>query len=451
MATNSTVQDSPAIFDLKSLRAGDIVFAYSGSSRLKGRLRPNLNVTGQRLLMAVRRKHQIPLRTALPRYSHVMLGLGNGLVIHADGKKVCVEIISDALKYDTDDAASFRIYRRRDLSPAQGRKIADAATRYYEQKYRFLSFFLTSRATPEADNTQFCSRLVAKAFRSVGAPVSRLPDHRTLPLDLYNSCQSSEWIDVSCEFKQQPIAADIVRLIEELIGLQDSTKGSPQKPLEQPCEGDRNVAEGARTLLSVKFELARDMHETIEKVIKARSEHLAWAMTLHPDRLDDNGAKQVATVLEDLKRLLNYAFLTNIDKLDPLTSLDTSWGLGEFAGLPEPAARQKLRRSSATNEILADYRIALIGLLSVFGGRRVYPAGRPDYIELSASLLSIRDIARFEVSDCPFSWVEDEQERETFRKHFRAIVMLCKELDRLQGVAQVETSEFCGPPEVTST
>src|SRR5690606_40510835 len=118
-------------------RAGDIIFFDSNSPRFWSRLKRNVNVTGQRLLAATRHsKHRISIFGRIPKYSHVILGLDGGIVIHADGKSVEIEVITDALHIATAEQAHYTIYRHKGISDVTRQKISLEAIRYYRQKYR---------------------------------------------------------------------------------------------------------------------------------------------------------------------------------------------------------------------------------------------------------------------------------------------------------------------------
>jgi hypothetical protein len=172
-----------------------------------------VNVVGQRVLAAIRRREPITLKPRIRRYSHVMLGVGDGLIIHADGKTVAVEVISDALHHATSEASRFQVYRRRDASVDVTAKIVTSAMRYYNQRYRFSTYFNTD---PGGDTTMFCSRLVAHAYRSAGAQLTPLQDNRVLPVDLYQICQSKEWMEITSEFVVEPVDAAVDELFPSI-------------------------------------------------------------------------------------------------------------------------------------------------------------------------------------------------------------------------------------------
>src|SRR5690606_4075524 len=145
---------------------------------------------------------RISIFDRIPKYSHVILGLDGGIVIHADGKSVEIEVITDALHIATAEQAHYTIYRHKGISDVTRQKISLEAIRYYSQKYSFSPFFqksstLSKKSTSSnEDTTQFCSRLVAYVYRVSGVELSNLPDHKVLPVDLFKVCSLPPWEDI---------------------------------------------------------------------------------------------------------------------------------------------------------------------------------------------------------------------------------------------------------------
>jgi uncharacterized protein YycO len=201
-------QSTAPRFYLSALRPADIVFVYDQSRGLLNKADRLVNVHAQSVLAALR-KVEATVGGVSP-YSHVMLGIGAGLIIHADGKTVSIENAVDALQYETEEASKFGVYRRCDMTVELADQIVSAAIRYYKQKYKFLTFFknfVRGSAEGEGDTTQFCSRLVAHAYRSAGLLPTELPDNKVLPVDLYQICRLPPWEDVTAEFTEKPLSA----------------------------------------------------------------------------------------------------------------------------------------------------------------------------------------------------------------------------------------------------
>jgi hypothetical protein len=200
-------------FRIDAISAADIIFVYDGSTRVRNKVIRFINVVGQRILASIRKAERLTLALRVRKYSHVMLGVGGGLIIHADGKTVAVELISVALHCQTTEESLFQVYRRKDLSHDQADQIVKSAMRYYNQKYRFTTYFGESDA---GDTTQFCSRLVAHAYCAAGVRLTSLAENRVLPVDLYQICQSDKWIDVSDTVVQEAPSTDIDELLPSI-------------------------------------------------------------------------------------------------------------------------------------------------------------------------------------------------------------------------------------------
>jgi hypothetical protein len=282
-------------FRIDAISAADIVLVYDQSPRLRNILVRFVNVVGQRVLASLRkteRLNRIPWRC---KFSHVMLGLDGGLIIHADGKTVAVEVISDALHYQTKDVSIFRVYRRKDMSKDFADKIAQSAMRYYNQEYSFVTFF---RKDVEEDTTQFCSRLVAHAYRSAGLPLTQLLDNKVLPVDLYQICQSDIWEDITEEFIQRLPSSAI-------------DKSAPS--IELPGQGKVSLSQWLRDTDRLILELARRRKQTLEEKYKNIQTllqieallggfcviqfQLSKQISLDPSTLEDGSAARIASVL----------------------------------------------------------------------------------------------------------------------------------------------------------
>lgn len=150
-------------FNHMAVRAGDIIFVLPRTSGVDAILQWG-NIQGQRILASLRTTDKISLKPILPKFSHVMLGAGDGIIIHADGTEVTLQVVSDALKFKD---STYEIYRNSGVSEETAKRIAEAGIHYLKQQYDFTTYFGAGGA---GDVTQFCSRLVAQAYRIVGLP-----------------------------------------------------------------------------------------------------------------------------------------------------------------------------------------------------------------------------------------------------------------------------------------
>jgi hypothetical protein len=135
-----------------------------------------------------------------------MLGMSPGVVIHADGESVKMELFADALGSDLSPDR-FRVVRRDDppLTDVEQVSLAYEAQRFFKQQYYFI-YGRTSGPLGRALRDRrgitfpFCSELVATAYLAIGRPVASLSPDRTLPVDLEQHCIPPVWRDVSSAF-----------------------------------------------------------------------------------------------------------------------------------------------------------------------------------------------------------------------------------------------------------
>jgi hypothetical protein len=189
--------------DIDPLRVtpGDVILVFTGG---KGGV---LNILGQTLL---RVGAILSGDSSRARYSHVMLGFSQGVVIHADGKFVRIQPLVDAL---AGGVARKNIRAMRLVQPPfdDGSlvNLVSAAELYFRQKY---SFVLGRRSSllgrlfhrGRQLTYPFCSELVAAAYAAVGCPIGERPPDRTLPIDLERSCVPPAWKDVTSEYIRVP-------------------------------------------------------------------------------------------------------------------------------------------------------------------------------------------------------------------------------------------------------
>lgn len=184
--------------DPYSFEPGDIILVYS-----RGKI-PSLIHLGQSILRApdlVRRKK------STARYSHVILAVGKGLAIHADGHTVGPAKIHE-LATDWNDWSSeggTKVLRLADEHERDrvGRVVKAQAERWIDAKYFFGYAFGSSslgRLLPRrVRSMQFCSKLVADCYREAGVPIGNRPSDQTLPVDIEAFCTPPEWHDVASD------------------------------------------------------------------------------------------------------------------------------------------------------------------------------------------------------------------------------------------------------------
>jgi hypothetical protein len=439
--TGEPKDPSAPSFETSAVAAGDVVFVYDQHTNPVKRFKRLGNVIGQKLLASIRRQDRQPLKSGLRTYSHVMLGVGNGLIIHADGKTVTVEPMSDALNYETDERSLFQVFRRDEMSPEAAKAIAREAARYYAQKYRFSSFF----AEPvEQDTTQFCSRLVAYAFRVAGIPLTGLPDNKVLPLDLFRVCQSGGWKDVTKDFISAPqatIGDDIfpkVRLEGEDVSLSQFL-----------AKADSVLATSARLsakTMQVVYEANKSILATealLAKFCGAQFD-LAKALRLNPSALNDKDATTIARLLEQIQALLDLSELPDIELLvgDALLNSDPEDKDSKLnIAYPTPLAIREMQKSRETIKIYGYLLFAETGLCTILAHStphdsfEAYRSVAKEYADqFLRALQPVANLAPYENADDLFKWIDGDADRSMARKIFRNIVAALKVIDILRGV-----------------
>jgi Permuted papain-like amidase enzyme, YaeF/YiiX, C92 family len=438
---DSKPSPQPPSFQIGAISAGDVVFVYDGSTRIDKKVKRFLNVIGQRILASIRRAERVSLRPRVRKYSHVMLGVGGGLIIHADGKTVAVEVVSDALHHNTKDAALFKVYRRKDMSQGMADKIVKSAMRYYGKKYSFTKYFAES---DEEDTTQFCSRLVAHAYRAAGTPLGSLDDNRVLPLDLYQACQTDGWEDISAEFLQAAPSAEADKLLPPI-----EIPGEGALPLSELAkrsdELQRKMAESGKQTIALQYETTRMLLEneaTLAKYVGAQFD-LTKKLRMAPSALADEDAFRVTRVLEQLNDLLALSKMPSIELLVPETyvnTVDKTTNKGLYAGYPAPVAIREMQLIREAIRIYDYLLLAEIGLFTILAHRtpnetfEPFRAVKAEYAaRFEAALKPFDDFASYENGEELFDWVERESDRATCRQIVGGILPSLKVVAILRG------------------
>lgn len=422
-------------FALAHIKAADIVFVYPSSAHLHEKIIRFFNIVGQRFLAGIRREHRVAPLARVPRFTHVMLGVGSGLVVHADGKIVRVEIVSDALAYATDRESTYEIYRMRDLTDERGNGIAAAATRYYNQRYSFLAYFRSAPSTQvgsdigREDTTQFCSRLVAHAYRSAGFPFSARPDSRMLPLDLYQICQSEPWTDITSEFVQAPVPPDMDRALGE-INLPDGHGVGVNELFRRMDEAVRRNAELTAERYDVQYTVTRELLQveaSLAKLVTSQFD-LARLLRIAPDKVDDAIAARIVRVLEQLDTLVAMSRVPSLE-LFTRTSLINVGDESLYAGHPPPSAIREMQLAREAVTVYSYLHFAEIGLLSALAHFTAYEkldrfrTVKREYAEqFLAAAEPIAAPSKYADDRTLFLWVDDDAERAGWRTILRNII-----------------------------
>lgn len=445
------MQPGPALsnFQIGAISAGDIVFVYHRPARLRKLIVRFLNIVGQRILASFRKMDRLALRMPVRSYSHVMLGVGGGLIIHADGKTVAVEIVADGLHQETNEASVFQVYRRRDVSPDLADKIAKWAVRYYHQKYRFFSYFGEGA---EGDTTQFCSRLVAHAYRAAGLPLTSLPDHKVLPLDLYRICQSDPWTDISAEFIQ---------------AAPDSAADAQWEPIEIPGRDAmpfsafirhadsllRNAARLNKEQIELQYETTRLLlkNEALLARLCAEQFNISKLIGLAPAAIDDTIARPIARVLAQIEPLLALSLLPDIELLVTQSFLNTGDGQADiplYAGYLPPSAIREMQIARTIVTIYTYLFFAETGLHTILAhftpNAKFEPfrAVKREYADsFLAALLPFHNFSLYQNRSDTFEWVDLETDRANCRATFANILADLQVIEILRDIQSRSTAD----------
>jgi hypothetical protein len=433
---------STLIFQTGAVAAGDIIFVYDQHPGPIKRLKRIGNVIGQKLLISMRKQDSAPSKGETRNYSHVMLGVGNGLIIHADGTKVTVEPMSEALDYETDERSIFQVFRREDLSPETANAIAKEGTRYYAQKYRFSSFFTSP---PEQDTTQFCSRLVAHAFSSAGIALTDLADNKVLPLDLYRICLCGGWKDVTEKFVAEAPSTASDEVLPKI-----RLEGQDLPLSEFLKKADALIAKSASLsaqTMEVMHEANRNLliNEALLAKLCGAQFDLAKALRLHPSGLEDQAAGMIARVLQQMQAVLDLSELPDIELLlgDALLNSDPEDKDAKlYIGYPTPLAIREMQISRETIRMYAYLLFAQVGLCVIVAHRvphdpfAAYRSVDKKYADqFIAALEPVDNLAPYEKQEELFKWIDSDTDRAAVREIFRTIVSALKIINILRGVS----------------
>lgn len=454
--SGAITSDTPVDFELGRIRAGDVIFFNTNSPHFWPRLKRNVNVIGQRLLVVFRTtKNRISIFDRIPRYSHVLLGLDGGIVIHADGKSVEIEVITDALHIATSEQGNYSIYRLKGISDETRQKISSEAIRYYNQKYAFSPFFRkisdVSKQAPvrREDTTQFCSRLVACAYRAAGIELTDIPDRKVLPVDLYRICSTPQWEDITQEFESSPISDDIDGIIDPIKGPNgeeltvSSFMGATSALLK------KNAALLAK-FEKYKYELLKDQLRTEALLAQFCSAQFDKAkhVRIQPGEIDENVAEVISRVLGQVDALLELSKIPDLKLLatDTFATLDSDGcDKGTYVGFPTTRAMRELELSREEIRVYAYLLFAETGIFTILAHympkenyRMFEVTDRRIADKFIASITRSGDLTAYDKPQELFTWIDNEEDRSMSRKVLVSIVAGLKVIDILRSASKTD-------------
>jgi hypothetical protein len=214
--------------EYNGIEPGDIIFVYSKSTR------GSLNLASQQLFSLYRYKLR---EMSIARYTHVLLALDYGLVIHADGTSTVVEsfpsFISD---YDINKVKIVRM-KKPCLSRKDKQILINEALRYFKQKYtlypgRNTISWISFMTQKYKETNPFCSELLALVFKAIDRPLCDLPPDQVLPIDIEKSCLEPVWENITkeiFEFSKRSEGSEDILLEKDILALFDDFEKDSQR------------------------------------------------------------------------------------------------------------------------------------------------------------------------------------------------------------------------------
>lgn len=365
----------------------------------------------------------------MPRYSHVMIGIGGGLVIHADGKRVSIDVLSDVITPEIANAGYFVVYRHRNMPLDKANDIVNEAYRYYSQSYGFSPYFrsLKKKWKRREDTTQFCSRLVAHAFRAAGYSLTTLADVRVLPIDLYRICQGDEWLDVTSDLIDMFFSPKKELFLSEIDGISmPDFWQATELLMREAAENRRNfldiVHKSAKSRLQIEAELLKLVSLRLELVKMARHD---------PEVIDAKLSDSMKKVLAQLPELLDLALLPDLSLLIESSTVnmtisgDKHRNQAPFIGFPTDGILQKMRMQREAGNLFWFLLMGELGMLII--AAKLTPQPELEFFQIAAETYADEFLGVVPVIDDDLSmrlnavqngflWVESESERDICRK-----------------------------------
>lgn len=230
----------------------------------------------------------------MARYSHVAIVAGQGLLIHADGRKTIFEPMVRVLPA-AHRPEGLRIVRRTGgLTTDEQQDLLKAVSRHDEQPYTlgFGLFALGRRlaARQTGMTLPFCSELATIGYRAIGIPLAEpRRTNEVLPVDVDLSTREDGWTEVTDSYYPSPLP-DIL------------PDGSPN-PLVEPdlsifTTVDHMLAEGRRTA----FKGWAHILETV-KSLQALQSETPLRIYNHPNAFIAHAPDVAARIVGDIDTL----------------------------------------------------------------------------------------------------------------------------------------------------
>jgi hypothetical protein len=134
------------------------------------------------------------------RSSHVMIHIGDGIIIHATTTKGVH--FAPLLEELNDCEDTWTVLRHKDLEHVNEDELSSSSLKFFNQKYN-IKFLEAPEKCTEIDNTEssFCSELASKFFESLGIKIGENLGRKVFPCDFDQFFDSisidSNWLDVT--------------------------------------------------------------------------------------------------------------------------------------------------------------------------------------------------------------------------------------------------------------
>jgi len=293
--------------------------------------------------------------------------------------------------------------------------------------------------------------LVAHAYRAAGLPLTSLPDHKVLPLDLYRICQSDPWTDISAEFIQ---------------AAPDPAADAQWEPIEIPGRDAmpfsafirradsllRNAARLNKEQIELQYETTRLLlkNEALLARLCAEQFNISKLIGLAPAAIDDTIARPIARVLAQIEPLLALSLLPDIELLVTQSFLNTGDGQADiplYAGYLPPSAIREMQIARTIVTIYTYLFFAETGLHTILAhftpNAKFEPfrAVKREYADsFLAALLPFHNFSLYQNRSDTFEWVDLETDRANCRARFANILAGLQVIEILRDIQSRSTA-----------